>query len=91
MPLEGYDAEAHLRVNDEFLRCPRCGETSLTMDTSNMEVSHGIVPTKHGAIIPYCCASCGGRSLLGLMNENCGRPQLVARINWVRPDGIRDT
>ena len=73
-----------VRTRDDFLCCNMCISTELTMNTTNM--SHGIVFNKDGVVIEYCCNTCGAKQTLCLFNDNVGRPQLTARINWVTKD-----
>jgi hypothetical protein len=71
-----------VRTNDDFLRCPNCDSVELHMNTTNM--SHGIVHNKDGVIIEFNCNSCSHLAILSIGNADVGRPQLIARINWVQ-------
>jgi hypothetical protein len=70
-----------VRTDNDFLCCNRCKSIELTMDTTTM--SHGLVFDKDGVIVKYNCNSCGANLILALFNDNVGKSQLTARINWV--------
>tara|TARA_R110000796_G_scaffold27391_1_gene75589 strand:- start:63 stop:521 length:459 start_codon:yes stop_codon:yes gene_type:complete len=72
---------ANVNTKDDFLRCPKCDSSELTMDTTSM--SHGIVHDKNGIISEFTCNSCKTQLTLGLFNYDVGLPQLTARINWM--------
>ena len=98
--LDGYEFEngygptkhnSNVSVNDDFLCCPRCNSVELTMDATfishrSEDVGDLVVYDNNGVIAEFTCNICTAQITLALFNDDVGRPQPTARINWVHKE-----